>query len=54
MRILSISALSPTEGLEFIIPPVWKRILAECVDFIILFIAKLVMTLIALELLDKS
>lgn len=46
--------LSPTEGLVFSIPPVWKRILAECVDFIILFVAKLILTLIIFEILDKS
>lgn len=34
---------------EFVIPPVWKRVTAELVDFFILLVIKMVMTLMLLE-----
>ena len=34
---------------EFSIPPLWKRIVAEIIDFFILFILKLVVTYIAVD-----
>ena len=34
---------------EFTIPPLWKRIVAEIIDFFILFVLKLVVTYIAVD-----
>jgi len=40
---------SQNEWHEFSIPPLWKRIVAEIIDFFILFILKLVVTYIAVD-----
>lgn len=36
-------------GVEYTIPPFWKRFIAELVDFILLFIMKLAISLIAVD-----
>jgi len=46
------SATPPTPELEwheFTIPPLWKRVVAEIIDFFILFILKLVITFVAVD-----
>ena len=40
---------SETEWREFTIPPLWKRLVAEIIDFFILFILKLVITFVAVD-----
>lgn len=46
--------LVENEAYEFVIPPIWKRVLAEAIDFIILFVLKLALTLVVLEMVDTS
>ncbi|CAH2102140.1 unnamed protein product [Euphydryas editha] len=50
--------LSPAEviarhgGFEYIIPPLYKRLLAEFIDFMLLFILKLIVTFIAVDMFE--
>ncbi|KAG7310391.1 hypothetical protein JYU34_003165 [Plutella xylostella] len=50
--------LSPAEviarhgGYEYVIPPLYKRLLAEFIDFVLLFILKLLVTFIAVDMFD--
>ncbi|KAJ8914756.1 hypothetical protein NQ315_013259 [Exocentrus adspersus] len=37
---------------EFIIPPLWKRVVAELMDFLILFLVKMALTFVLLESFD--
>lgn len=37
---------------EFVIPPLWKRMVAELMDFFILFLVKMALTFILLESFD--
>ncbi|KAJ8968277.1 hypothetical protein NQ314_002382 [Rhamnusium bicolor] len=41
--------VQPMSIYEFVIPPFWKRIVAEVVDFLILFLIKMVLTFLLLE-----
>jgi len=43
------AAAAPQRGQEFKIPQLWKRVLAEFVDFILLFLIKLGVTLLTVE-----
>ena len=43
---LNISLIA---GHEFIVPPLWKRIAAEFIDFFFLFMIKLGITLLTVE-----
>ena len=36
----------------FVIPPMWKRIVAEVLDFLILFVLKIMITFIAVDAFD--
>ena len=48
----STQATPPTPELEwheFTLPPLWKRVVAEIIDFFILFILKLVITFVAVD-----
>ena len=36
----------------FVIPPIWKRIVAELLDFMILFVLKVMITFIAVDAFD--
>ena len=36
----------------FVIPPMWKRIVAEVLDFMILFVLKVMITFIAVDAFD--
>ncbi|CAH3951628.1 unnamed protein product [Pieris brassicae] len=53
-----VPTLSPTEviqrhgGYEYVIPPLYKRLLAEFIDFMLLFILKLIVTFIAVDMFD--
>ncbi|XP_034947508.1 protein FAM8A1 [Chelonus insularis] len=38
------------EGYEYLIPPIWKRIVAELIDSVMLFVLKLVITFVALDI----
>ncbi|XP_063976844.1 protein FAM8A1 [Diachasmimorpha longicaudata] len=38
------------EGIEYRIPPIWKRIVAELIDSVMLFVLKLMITFIALDI----
>ncbi|KAL0268724.1 UNVERIFIED_CONTAM: hypothetical protein PYX00_010550 [Menopon gallinae] len=40
------------QGMEYKIPPLWKRFAAEFVDFILLFLMKLAITFIAVDFFD--
>lgn len=40
---------SDIEWREFKIPPLWKRVVAEIIDFVILFVLKLVVTYAAVD-----
>ncbi|XP_073991497.1 protein FAM8A1 [Rhodnius prolixus] len=42
----------PTNGIECRIPPFWKRIVAEFIDFLILFFLKLGVTYVAIDFFD--
>ncbi|XP_046964462.1 protein FAM8A1 [Vanessa cardui] len=50
--------LSPAEiiarhgGFEYVIPPLYKRLLAEFIDFMLLFILKLIVTFIAVDMFE--
>ncbi|KAK9889278.1 hypothetical protein WA026_004557 [Henosepilachna vigintioctopunctata] len=51
-EVLNVNATNPTflpGTYEFIIPPMWKRFVAEILDFSILFMIKLLLTFIAVE-----
>ncbi|XP_077292479.1 protein FAM8A1 isoform X2 [Arctopsyche grandis] len=39
-------------GMEFVVPPLWKRFVAEFLDFFFLFITKVFFTFIAVDYLD--
>ncbi|XP_068626790.1 protein FAM8A1 [Battus philenor] len=39
-------------GFEYIIPPLYKRLLAELIDFMLLFILKLIVTFIAVDMFE--
>ncbi|KAG6447018.1 hypothetical protein O3G_MSEX004735 [Manduca sexta] len=39
-------------GYEYIIPPLYKRLIAEFIDFILLFILKLIVTFIAVDMFE--
>lgn len=39
-------------GFEYIIPPLYKRLLAEFIDFMLLFILKLIVTFIAVDMFE--
>ncbi|XP_026319590.1 uncharacterized protein LOC113230072 [Hyposmocoma kahamanoa] len=50
--------LSPSEvigrhgGYEYVIPPLYKRLFAEFIDFILLFILKLIVTFMAVDMFE--
>lgn len=37
-------------GFEYHIPPIWKRFVAELIDSLMLFILKLIITFVALDI----
>ena len=37
---------------EFTIPPIWKRVVAEVIDFFFLFLLKLIVTFAAVDMLS--
>ncbi|XP_064108358.1 protein FAM8A1-like isoform X1 [Macrobrachium nipponense] len=39
----------PQRGVEYVIPPLWKRLVAEAVDFFLLFVVKLAVTFAAVD-----
>ncbi|XP_013149727.1 PREDICTED: protein FAM8A1 [Papilio polytes] len=39
-------------GYEYVIPPLYKRLMAEFIDFILLFILKLIVTFIAVDMFE--
>ncbi|MCL4127846.1 UNVERIFIED_CONTAM: hypothetical protein GTU68_066016 [Idotea baltica] len=43
---------TPRQGLEYAVPPIWKRFGAEMIDFLLLFIIKLGITYIAVDTFD--
>ncbi|XP_049883093.1 protein FAM8A1 [Pectinophora gossypiella] len=51
-------ALTPVEviarhgGFEYVIPPLYKRLLAEFIDFMLLFILKLIVTFVAVDMFE--
>ncbi|XP_022118731.1 protein FAM8A1 [Pieris rapae] len=53
-----VPTLSPAEviqrhgGYEYVIPPLYKRLLAEFIDFMLLFILKLIVSFIAVDMFD--
>ncbi|XP_045128898.1 protein FAM8A1-like [Portunus trituberculatus] len=42
----------PQRGIEYKIPPVWKRLVAEVIDFALLFVIKLAVTFAAVDTFD--
>lgn len=42
----------PDGGIEYRIPPLWKRFIAEFLDFLILFLLKLAVTFVAVDFFD--
>lgn len=42
----------PQRGTEYKIPPVWKRLVAEVIDFVLLFVIKLAVTFAAVDTFD--
>jgi hypothetical protein len=51
-RIAQAGPEQPIEWHEYTIPPLWKRFLAEFIDFVILFVLKIVVTFIAVDWFD--
>lgn len=53
-----IESLTPAEviarhgGYEYIIPPLYKRLLAEFIDFMLLFVLKLIVTFVAVDMFE--
>nr|XP_027231303.1 protein FAM8A1-like [Penaeus vannamei]XP_027231304.1 protein FAM8A1-like [Penaeus vannamei] len=39
-------------GVEYVIPPLWKRLIAEAIDFLLLFVIKLAVTFAAVDAFD--
>ena len=50
MKILSL--LQASDPNVFVIPQMWKRIVAEVLDFLILFVLKIMITFIAVDAFD--
>lgn len=46
------SVIARHGGYEYIIPPLYKRLVAEFIDFLLLFILKLVVTFIAVDMFE--
>ena len=44
--------LQASDASIFVIPPMWKRIVAEVLDFMILFVLKVMITFIAVDAFD--
>ncbi|XP_067011205.2 protein FAM8A1 [Anabrus simplex] len=44
--------VNTAEGIEYRIPPIWKRFVAEFLDFLILFFVKLAVTFVAVDFFD--
>lgn len=42
----------PFTGVEYVIPPLWKRLIAEAIDFLLLFVIKLAVTFAAVDAFD--
>ncbi|KAK7068231.1 RDD [Halocaridina rubra] len=42
----------PQRGVEYVIPPLWKRLVAETIDFLLLFAIKLAVTFAAVDAFD--
>ncbi|KAK0083029.1 hypothetical protein PV325_009482 [Microctonus aethiopoides] len=40
------------EGFEYHIPPIWKRFVAELIDSVLIFVLKLIITFVALDISD--
>lgn len=40
---------STSTGTEYVIPPLWKRVLAELIDFVVLFYLKIIIMIIAMR-----
>lgn len=47
-----ISVIARNGGYEYIIPPLYKRLLAEFIDFMLLFILKLIVTFVAVDMFE--
>jgi uncharacterized RDD family membrane protein YckC len=39
----------PEKPREFVIPPLWKRVLAELIDFVVLFYLKIIIMIIVMR-----
>lgn len=39
-------------GYEYVIPPLYKRLAAEFIDFMLLFVFKLIVTFVAVDMLE--
>lgn len=46
------SETNRNQGVEYVIPPIWKRMLAEFLDFLFIFITKIIFTFIMIDYLD--
>ena len=50
--VLRATLVNANDASVFIIPPVWKRIAAEVLDFLILFVLKVMITFIAVDFFE--
>ena len=49
---INISSFKASEANIYTIPPIWKRIVAEILDFMILFVLKVMITFVAVDAFD--
>ena len=52
MQRQTLYLLQASDPNVFVIPPMWKRIVAEVLDFLILFVLKIMITFIAVDAFD--
>jgi len=52
MPVLRATLVQASDANVFVIPPVWKRISAEILDFLILFVLKVMITFIAVDFFE--
>jgi len=52
LPLLRATLIQGSEVNVFVIPPIWKRIVAELLDFMILFVLKVMITFIAVDAFD--
>lgn len=52
LLIFYFPAIARHGGYEYVIPPLYKRVMAEVIDFILLFIVKLIVTFVAVDMFE--